>query len=93
MSAERFKITDANPNDAVGGGGCLCGDGKVEGCVGPFAVFFATETDNNLSPHVVLSLHCAEAVVKASKGEALSASEAKPRPLKVRKDADPELSI
>lgn len=90
MAAERFKISDTNPNDAIGGGGCVCGDNKVEGCVGPYAVFYATETDSMLSPHVVLSLKCAEAfVAKAAKGDFVRAGEAKPR----RAKKSEELSI
>lgn len=64
MSAEHFKITDHNPNDDVGGGGCVCGDVKLTGCQGPYAVFYGTETDSNQSPHVVLSLACAKAFVQ-----------------------------
>jgi hypothetical protein len=64
MSAEHFRITDHNPNDDIGGGGCVCGDSKLTGCTGPYAVFYATETDSNLSPHVVLSLACARAFVE-----------------------------
>lgn len=66
---ERFKVVQENPNDRIGGGGCVCGDSKVEGCDPPYAVFYATETDNNLSPHVVVCRSCAEAFVTASEPE------------------------
>ena len=57
--SELFFLSSTNPNDGIGGGGCLCSASKVEGCKGPYAIFPGTETDNNLSPHVVLSLNCA----------------------------------
>lgn len=56
-----FFISDNNPNDGIGGGGCVCSPLKHEDCKGPFAIFPGTETDSNLSPHVVLSLSCAKA--------------------------------
>lgn len=66
---ERFHITDTNPNDAIGGGGCVCSEVKCEDCKAPFAVFYVTETSSNVSPHVVISLDCAKAVVrKAEEG-------------------------
>lgn len=63
---ENFKITQVNPNDDVGGGGCVCSAVKAADCEPPFAVFFGTETDSNLSPHVVICRRCAEAVVEQS---------------------------
>jgi hypothetical protein len=61
MGAERFYVSDTNPNDQLGGGGCVCSEHKHVDCKGPYAIFNHTETDNNLSPHVVLSLECAAA--------------------------------
>ncbi len=66
MGAERFIISEVNPNDVVGGGGCACSERKHEDCGGPFAVFGHQEMANNLSPHLVLCLGCAEAVVTAA---------------------------
>jgi len=76
MSAQRFEITDVNPNDAVGGGGCVCSPEKVTDCKGPFAVFYATEMgDTPYSPHVVIGCACAKAVAAAMDGEVASVSQ------------------
>lgn len=54
-----IAISDTNPNDAIGGGGCIGkGDLKHEDCVGPYVLFPAVETDSNISPHVVLCSRC-----------------------------------
>lgn len=58
----RFKILDENPNEQIGGGGCACSPVKHEDAGGPYAVFFATETDSNLSPHNVVCAPCIQAV-------------------------------
>jgi hypothetical protein len=55
---ENFSIMDENPNDALGGGGCLCSDTKVNGCNGPYAVFNAVETDFIQSPYPVIGAAC-----------------------------------
>lgn len=74
--SEVFFVSSQNPNDGIGGGGCLCNPLKDRDCVGPFAIFHATETDSNMSPHAVLSLACARKFVKAAKtGEALVCGE------------------
>lgn len=65
--SERFHLSSINPNDAIGGGGCACSPSKVEDCKGPYAIFPATETDNNLSPHCVVSLGCARAIYKRAR--------------------------
>lgn len=70
MSAERFQVVATNPNDDVGGGGCLCSPEKVTDCTGPFVVFYATEAgDSRLSPHQVLGCKCAKAAGIALSGE------------------------
>lgn len=73
--AQRFFISETNPNDAIGGCGCLCGDKHVEDRSGPYAVFNHTETDSNSSPHVVICAPCARGVVEASTGEAIIAGQ------------------
>lgn len=75
MSAERFYVSDTNPNDTCGGGGCVCSEGKVSDCAGPYVIFPAVETDNNLSPFVVIGCNCLRAAAKALDGEVLSAGE------------------
>ena len=59
MAAERFKIVEVNPNDSVGGAGCLCGEAKPADCKGPFAVFYTDDMASNMSPHAVLCAGCA----------------------------------
>lgn len=74
--AEQFFLVDTNPNDAIGGCGCVCNPAGDKDCVGPFAVFPAAEAVENLSPHVVIGLGCARAIGRAaqSKKNVLDAS-------------------
>jgi hypothetical protein len=65
--SETFILSDTNPNDGIGGGGCLCHPLKCLDCKGPYAIFPATETDSNLSPHAVLSLACAKQIAAKAK--------------------------
>lgn len=76
MSACRFTISSTNPNEQIGGGGCACSPLKNPDQRGPFAVFPATETESNLSPHLVVCAPCAAAIVTQSDGEALLLGEA-----------------
>lgn len=66
MSAARFQVLDYNPNEHIGGGGCVCGDSKQSDCKGPYLVFSSVSTDARLSPHVVMSHACAVAAAKAT---------------------------
>jgi hypothetical protein len=75
QGAQRFHISETNPNDAIGGGGCLCSEGRCGDRGGPYAVFYVTETDSNLSPHVVLCAPCARGVVDNLDGETIKAGE------------------
>lgn len=61
--AQRFYISETNPNDSIGGGGCACSDGKVEDRGGPYAIFHCIETDSNGSPHVVVCAPCARGFI------------------------------
>lgn len=55
-----FYVVQTNPNDEIGGGGCLCnGEQRGEDCQGPYAIFPATTTESNLSPHTVICRQCA----------------------------------
>ena len=79
----RFYLSETNPNDGIGGGGCVCSPLKCEDCTGPYAVFPATEMENNLSPHVVISLECAAEALRKAKTDPssiLSAGEADVQP-------------
>lgn len=72
----RAQLVAHNPNESVGGGGCVCSPSKCEDCKAPFLVFPASETDSNLSPHVVLSVHCAKAgVALARKSKPLASGQ------------------
>lgn len=62
-----FYLSETNPNDGIGGGGCVCSPLKCEDCTGPYAVFPATEMDTNLSPHTVISLECAATALRKAK--------------------------
>lgn len=75
QGAQRFYISETNPNDSIGGGGCLCSEGRCEDRGGPYAVFHVTETDSHLSPHVVLCAPCARGVVGQLDGEQIKAGE------------------
>jgi hypothetical protein len=69
MAACRFTISTTNPNNAIGGGGCACSPLANPDTSGPYAVFNATETDNNMSPHVVVCIGCAAGIVAATHDE------------------------
>lgn len=79
MGAQRYTISDTNPNEACGGGGCACSELKNEDAKGPFVVFFGTETASNVSPHTVVCVGCingaSEALDPESATEILSAGE------------------
>jgi hypothetical protein len=74
MGARRFFMSENNPNDQIGGGGCVCSETKNPDQKGPFAIFPGTTMDSGCSPHVVVCLGCAEAIVEAAAGELLSCS-------------------
>ena len=78
--SENFKIVDVNPNDNVGGGGCLCSESKDTDCKGPFAVFYTTDMSSNVSPHPVIGAGCLRAAVAALDGEVLAGGEPTPEP-------------
>lgn len=79
--SERFTVSSVNPNDSVGGGGCLCSESKVEDCKPPYVIFHVTETSSNLSPHVVGCANCIQKAAQAvEEGEVLSAGEPSPEP-------------
>lgn len=75
MSAERFSVSEINPNESVGGGGCLCSETSLPESEGPYVVFHHAETSSNLSPHAVVCAGCIRAAAQAIEGEALAAGE------------------
>lgn len=78
MSAERFEIVDVNPNDAVGGGGCLCSEDNNPDCKGPYAVFYVQDMASNISPVPVIGAACLKAACAKLDGESLKGGEADP---------------
>lgn len=76
MGLEAFFLSDTNPNDNSGGGGCACCDEKVSSCEGPFCIFPNVETESMVSPFYVLGAKCLRAAAKAlNTGEPLAAGE------------------
>lgn len=55
----QFHLSDENPNEQVGGKGCLCHPRGSDETRGPYLIFTPTTTDDNLSPHAVLCAGCA----------------------------------
>lgn len=56
--SQYFTVSNRNPNDDTGGGGCACSEIRTDDTQGPFIVFPATETSSNISPHVVVCERC-----------------------------------
>ena len=73
--SENFKIVDVNPNDNVGGGGCLCSESKDTDCHGPYAVFYVHDMASNISPHPVIGANCLRKAAAALDGEVLAGGE------------------
>ncbi len=64
-----FVVSDSNPNDVAGGGGCLCAPTKLPHAGGPYLVFSGTEQVDPGSPYVVLCVGCANQGVRAISDE------------------------
>lgn len=76
MSYGQFIVSDHNPNDTAGGGGCACDPRKQEDCHGPYIVCFGNDMEDALSPHVVIGCSCVDRMhAMLHEGEALSAGE------------------
>jgi hypothetical protein len=71
MAAEQFVISQVNPNDTVGGGGCVCDEEHQTDCKPPYIVFSDTLMDSPISPNTVLCARCARlAIAKLDEAEA-----------------------
>lgn len=70
-------LSDTNPNETSGGGGCLvCGPRKNVDQRGPFAVVVnENEMESNVSPAPVVCATCLDELNTAFASEALSAGE------------------
>lgn len=75
ISACHFSMSDVNPNDAAGFGGCLCSETRLTTQTGPFLVFHGTETDCAQSPFPVICSGCVRAACVKLAGEAITDAE------------------
>jgi hypothetical protein len=65
MSMSRFTLDRSNPNDRVGGSGCLCKElGKAEGCDGPYVIFHGSTMADPRSPYPVVGVECLNAALQ-----------------------------
>ena len=69
MAYQQFSATDKNPNDAMGGGGCVCDPNKVTDCKGPYIVCHATDMYDPLSPYPVICKSCVHKMAEMLEGE------------------------
>ena len=75
MAFQQYIVSDVNPNDTHGGGGCVCDPAKQVDCKPPYVVVYGNEMESAVSPHVVICAACAKAFAAAVDGEVLSAGE------------------
>lgn len=75
MAYQQFIVSDTNPNDTHGGGGCICSPEKQRDCKGPYIVAYGNDMESGVSPHVVVGRACAYRMVELLGGEVLSAGE------------------
>lgn len=80
-----YSVHEKNPNDTVGGGGCVAtGARKGEDCRGPWVNFFRTSTEFDASPHNVICIgHLHELVNTVSEQEIQPDGDELPRTGKV----------
>jgi hypothetical protein len=75
MAHKQFIVSDTNPNDNMGGGGCVCDPAKQTDCKPPYVIAYGNDMESAVSPHVVACASCVEAWHVALGGEVLSAGE------------------
>lgn len=63
MSHQQFSVSERNPNETTGGGGCICDRRKLTDCQGPFIVFSGNRMQDAQSPYPVLCYSCARKAV------------------------------
>jgi hypothetical protein len=78
---EWFSVHDVNPNDTVGGGGCMATGGRMgEDCKGPWINFFRVSTEFDASPHsVICAKHLAQVSRSYRKEELMAGGDELPR--------------
>lgn len=89
--AHLFYLSDTNPNDTTGGGGCLCSPIRESDTRGPYIVIPSNDMESIASPHVVVCAECLKELNRVAAGEQLGAGEHEtlPTPRRSRKP-DPE---
>lgn len=75
MAHQQFVVSDNNPNDTHGGGGCVCDPLKQIDCKPPYIVITDNFLEDPRSPMVVVCQACVHGFAKALEGEALSVGE------------------
>jgi len=75
MAYQQFIVSDTNPNDTHGGGGCVCDPAKQSDCKPPYIVAYGNDMESAVSPHVVVCQNCVCRMTELLGGEALSAGE------------------
>lgn len=93
MAAQQFSVSDVNPNDTAGGGGCACDDNMHQSdCKPPYIVFHDSTMDNPLSPYCVVCSMCAHKMVElldtTPEGERLIAGNRGDREQMARQDEE-----
>lgn len=90
MSYQQFVVSDVNPNDNTGKGGCVCSPHKQEDCTGPYIVCYGNEMWDEQSPHVVIGCKCIKRFAKALGGEVLEVGERNTIPETAKPQLTPE---
>lgn len=75
MAHGQFSVTSVNPNDTLGGGGCVCDPRKQVDCKPPYIVCYANDMEDPRSPHVVICQACVGMMQEKLGGEALVSGE------------------
>lgn len=68
-------LSDNNPNDTCGGGGCVCFPRRQAETKGPFVVIPSNDMLDHLSPHVVVCAPCVKFMVTVTERETLAMGE------------------
>lgn len=58
MAQGQFQLSQTNPNNSTGGGGCICDELQQTDCKAPFVVCYGNTMDSSVSPHVVACARC-----------------------------------
>lgn len=62
MSNGSFIISNENPNDTHGGGGCLCSEMQPATRGPKYVVFEGCDTDSPISPRSVICTQCVDLI-------------------------------